>query len=198
MKKTDICFWIILLATCSLTAEARLYRWVDESGRVQFSDKPPPSSTKGVSELDQRGMVRKQPGKAASSGDAVRSEAEKQRLIEQKRRDSALLQSFSKPEEIDFLRDRQIETVRGRLQTNKLQQQSVAEKVARLSSQIETLSASGRPVPDALRANLEQARKELAAREIEVRKMDEEIAAIAARAESDKRRLLELQGSGRR
>ncbi|SFN62622.1 protein of unknown function [Formivibrio citricus] len=198
MKKTGIFFVTTLLAIASLAAEARLYKWVDENGRVQFSDKPPPAGAKGVSELDQRGVVRKTPAKAASAGDAALRAEEQQKLIEQKRRDNALRQSFSKPEEIDFLRDRQIEAVRARLQTNKLQQQSVGEKSSRLNTQAETLSAAGKPVPDSIKSNLDAARKELATLEAEARKMDEEIAAITARAEADKRRLIELQGPVRR
>lgn len=198
MKKTGVFFLAGSLALCSLAAEARLYRWVDENGRVQFSDKPPPAGAKGVSELDQRGVVRKTPAKAASAGDAALRAEEQQKLIEQKRRDNALLQSFSKPEEIDFLRDRQVDAVRARLQTNKLQQQAVAEKLARLNAQSESLSSAGKPVPDSVKNNLEAARKEQATLEADARKMDEEIAAIMARAEADKRRLLELQGPVRR
>ncbi len=198
MNKTSTFFLAALLVTSSLTVEARLYRWVDENGKTQFSDKPPSTHAKGLTELDQRGMVRKTPAKAASVGEIARLEAEKQKLIEQKRRDNALRQSFSKPEEIDLLRDRQVEAVRSRQQTNKLLRQTAADKIGRLNGQIEALSQSGKPVSDMLKNNLQMAHQEQSALEAEARKMDAEVAAIMARAEGDKQRLLELQGSVRR
>ena len=197
MKKTSTLFLAALLAICSLAVEARLYRWVDENGKVQFSDKPPPSNAKGLTELDSRGMVRKTPTKAASAGEIAQREAARQKSMEQKRRDNALLQSFSQPEEIDYLRDRQVDAVRARVQTNKLQQQSAGEKIGRMNAQVETLSNAGKPVPEAVKANLDATRKELATLEADARKMEEEISAIMVRAEADKKRLIELRGLSR-
>ena len=41
-----VVFIAILLSTS--IAQAQLYRWVDENGRVRYSDTPPPASAKGV------------------------------------------------------------------------------------------------------------------------------------------------------
>lgn len=193
MKKNSV---FLLLASLLITplAEARLYRWVDENGKVQFSDQPPPAQARDLKELDPRGMVRKESAKAASAGEIARQQVERQKMIEQKRRDKALLQSFSRPEEIDRLRDRQLSAVQARQQTNKLLRQTAAEKVSRLDTQAQALTQAGKPVPDALSNNLQGARKALAAQDADARKMDEEVAAIMQRAEADKRRLLELQG----
>lgn len=38
------------LAVCAAQAQSTVYRWVDKDGKVQFSDSPPPSDAKGVSE----------------------------------------------------------------------------------------------------------------------------------------------------
>lgn len=194
MNKAGVFFLAVCLACVALAAEARLYRWVDENGKVQFSDNPPPANAKGLTELDQRGTVRKMPSRAASAGEVAERAAERQRMLEQRRRDRALLQSFSRPEEIDFLRDRQIEAVEARRQTNALQRQAVNEKVSRLTAQAESLANGGRPVPNSVTGGLESARRELSALDVDLRKMDEEIAAIRARAEADKRRFIELRG----
>jgi glutaredoxin len=37
-----------LLLGAALAAQAQQYRWVDEKGRVQYTDTPPPASAKGV------------------------------------------------------------------------------------------------------------------------------------------------------
>jgi len=36
------------LLACALTAQAQLYRWTDESGKVHYSDTPPPATAKNV------------------------------------------------------------------------------------------------------------------------------------------------------
>jgi len=39
---------LIALFVCASVAQAQLYRWIDENGRVRYSDTPPPASAKGV------------------------------------------------------------------------------------------------------------------------------------------------------
>lgn len=38
----------MLALVCSLSAQAQQYRWIDEKGRVQYTDTPPPPSAKSV------------------------------------------------------------------------------------------------------------------------------------------------------
>ncbi len=44
----------LALALASLPAGAETYRWVDSTGKVNFSDTPPPGSAKGVSRSKER------------------------------------------------------------------------------------------------------------------------------------------------
>lgn len=185
----------VVLALCTVTADARLYRWVDEHGNVQFSDKPPIGNVKELNELDQRGMVRRAPGKKASSGEIAQQESEQKMIQVQKRRDHALLQSFTRPEEIDLLRDRQIGAVETRAQTNKLRSQGAQNKLKRLTAQTEALKKAGKKPNDTLQADLDATRKELDVLAAEEQKMTLEITAIKERAEADKKRFLELRGS---
>lgn len=39
---------VAILAMATFSAEAQLYRWTDESGKIHFTDTPPPPSAKGV------------------------------------------------------------------------------------------------------------------------------------------------------
>ncbi len=45
------------VALAALPASAQQYRWVDEKGRVQYTDTPPPPSAKDVQKKDFRGSV---------------------------------------------------------------------------------------------------------------------------------------------
>jgi len=46
---------LVMLAGMALTAAAQQYRWVDEKGRVHYTDTPPPPSAKGAQKKDLRG-----------------------------------------------------------------------------------------------------------------------------------------------
>ena len=39
---------LVLLFSFAAAAHAQPYRWIDEKGRVQYSDTPPPAGAKGV------------------------------------------------------------------------------------------------------------------------------------------------------
>ncbi len=44
MKRFSVAIWMMLCL--SMPASAQLYKWVDSNGKVQYSDKPPPSNIK--------------------------------------------------------------------------------------------------------------------------------------------------------
>lgn len=39
---------VCALLMCASVAQAQIYRWIDENGRVRYTDTPPPASAKGV------------------------------------------------------------------------------------------------------------------------------------------------------
>jgi glutaredoxin len=46
---------LVLLLLLPALAQAQVYRWVDETGKVQYSDKPPPPSAKNVQKKSMAG-----------------------------------------------------------------------------------------------------------------------------------------------
>jgi len=38
--------WTGLMVLCSITANAQIYKWVDENGKTQYTDQPPPTAVK--------------------------------------------------------------------------------------------------------------------------------------------------------
>lgn len=44
MKRLSLALWLMLCL--ALPASAQMYKWVDSNGKVQYSDKPPPSNVK--------------------------------------------------------------------------------------------------------------------------------------------------------
>ncbi|QLG89325.1 DUF4124 domain-containing protein [Chitinibacter bivalviorum] len=187
--------WLVLalLCTTALAAQAgSLYRWVDENGKVQYSDKPPTGHSKDLTQLDKSGRVRNAGDNMTEAERAA--EAERQRVqLEQRRKDRALLQSFSKPEEVDLLRDRQIEAVEAGKQTNRLRRQTLEERQARLQKQADRLKQNKKPVPNDLQTELDLNRNEIKAIDESLVRQDQEILQIKARAEADKLRLIQLR-----
>lgn len=47
----------LLLLIASLGAGAQQYRWTDDKGRTQYSDRPPPATAKNVQKTEARGSV---------------------------------------------------------------------------------------------------------------------------------------------
>lgn len=186
-------FTFSLFAILAASASAKLYRWVDEAGRVQYSDKPPATvPTSGVSELNKSGMVKATPV-------PVRSQAEKEKIQnalaeqkEQQRKDRALLQSFSKPEEIDLIRDRRIGVGESAIAANKMRMQNAVLRKTRLETQVARMKKSNRAVPADLTAELLAVQKEISDIDMENKRKNSEIENIKMKAEEDKKRLLEL------
>jgi hypothetical protein len=122
----------------------KLYRWVDEDGRVQYSDRVPPSQqSKGHSRLDDSG-IELEKVKAARSKEEVEAElarekalkrlrAEQQRLIEkQKAADRVLLRTFRSEDDIKMARD-------GKLTAIDVHIQVIRGNIKRLKSRLEDL-----------------------------------------------------------
>ncbi|KAF0812460.1 hypothetical protein IGB42_03129 [Andreprevotia sp. IGB-42] len=187
-------FAVICAALLSMPVEAKLYRWVDENGKVQYSDKPPLTDPKsGVSEVDSTGRVVKEPPKKISPEEKARQQEELALQKEQQRRDRALLQSFSKPEEVDLLRDRQIDTIKGGIQTNGLRRQSAQEKLDRIDKQIAGMQKRKKQIPADLDADRAVAQKEIDDIDADSKKKTADIEVVRKRAEDDKKRLIELK-----
>jgi hypothetical protein len=54
MKATFLTLFAAAAFTLALTAAGEMYRWVDENGRIHYSDQPPPATLKQQKEMKQR------------------------------------------------------------------------------------------------------------------------------------------------
>jgi hypothetical protein len=185
---------LLLLAVLSSPSyAATVYRWVDESGKVQYSDKPPAGQSKTLKELDKSGRIRKGNEPQLSPDEKVALEEKKKVEQERRRADKALLQSFSKPEEIDLLRDRQLEAVQAGIQTNRLRREAATKRADQQQQQVLRLQKSKRAIPADLQAELDVSRKEIEDIDKILMTQQNEIALIHDRAEAQKKRFIELK-----
>lgn len=99
----------VVLFLFSTTASATLYRWVDDDGKIHYSDSVPPSKAqKGHTEMDKLGNKVKKVDPAKSKEQVAEEEwldelegKLKTKQAQQKRKDSQLLNSYASVEQFD-------------------------------------------------------------------------------------------------
>ncbi|MGL4995311.1 MAG: DUF4124 domain-containing protein [Deefgea sp.] len=188
------CVLVLMMAIlCSPSQAATVYRWVDETGKVQYSDKPPAGQSKSLMELDKSGRIRKGNEQQLSPVEKAALEEKAKTDQERRRSDKALLQSFSKPEEIDLLRDRQIEAVQAGIQTNQLRRATIAKRAEQQQQQIQRLQKSKRAIPADLQAEIDVSHKEIDDIDKTIVGLQADIDMIKDRAVMQKKRFIELK-----
>ncbi|QKJ66344.1 DUF4124 domain-containing protein [Deefgea piscis] len=185
--------WVLPLLLFHQLCYATVYRWVDETGKVQYSDKPPVGQSKSLMELDKSARIRKGNEAILTTEEKQALEEKKRAEQEQRRADKALLQSFSKPEEVDLLRDRQIEAVDAGMQTNVLRRTTVQKRLDAQQSKLNKLSNNQRAVSAELLADIAVTKKELADIDSAIATQQRAVIAIKEKAELQKKRLIELR-----
>lgn len=194
-------YGLILLAMTTTAHAGGLYKWVDEKGQVQFSDKPPPPQNlqKGsLEQLSKRGIVVKKidplltPEQQAA--EAKKKELETQEA-EQRRRDNALMKSYTKPEEVDLLRDRALEVLDGEIKSFTLQRKTADTHLARVNERIASFEQRKKPVPPDLLEEKQRGIEEVQRIDSYLKSKEQEKVAIRTKATEDKKRLIELKGS---
>lgn len=194
-------YGLMLLALTTTVQAGGLYKWVDEKGQVQFSDKPPPPQNlqKGsLEQLSKRGIVVKKidpvltPEQAAAA--AKQKEVETQEA-EQRRRDNALVKSYTKPEEVDLLRDRALEVLDGEIKSFTLQRKTADSHLTRVNERIASFEQRKKPVPPDLLEEKQRGIEEVQRIDSYLKGKEQEKVAIRTKAADDKKRLIELKGS---
>ena len=113
---------LLLLAAglvAATPASAETYKWVDEKGRVQYTDRLPAEAVnRGMVELNKQGMTKKvtEPALTPEQRKAQEEKLEQQRqaertFAEKRRQDNALLSSYTSENDIDLARRRNLALV---------------------------------------------------------------------------------------
>ena len=135
---------LILLLTIPLSATGKMYRWVDDEGRVQYSDRvPPDQKAKEHSRFDESGIEIEKVKAAKSKKETQeqlarekalkRLRAEQQRIIDiQKAADRVLLRTFRSEDDIKMSRD-------GKLTAIDVHIQVIRGNIKRLKNRLEEL-----------------------------------------------------------
>lgn len=189
-----------VLALLAVGAHAALYKWVDEKGRVQYSDKPPSETNKGGVEMSNRGVVKKKldggitpEEKKAQEQEAARRRAEQEEALAQRRADYALLQSFTSVQEIDMKRDRELQAIDAMVTNLKGQERTLIERLNEDRRRAEVQTKKGKPLGDGLKDDIARTETEVKVVREGIQRKSQEATDTRVKYEALKKRYLELR-----
>ncbi|MDQ3028120.1 MAG: DUF4124 domain-containing protein [Pseudomonadota bacterium] len=207
---------VLCLATSILfsVSAGAAFKCVDEKGLTHVGDTPPEPCAKVVMyEVTRSGaIIRKidpsltaEQAKARVEADDRRKEADKI-ANEQKRKDLALLATYSTATEFDVVLERSIQPIQARIKVAQERMPAIDKRAKELGEELEfykagksTKSSSGKKVeaPVMLTSELERLRSERLTLAKNVADSEKEITDMRARFDVDKKRWLALKaGSG--
>jgi hypothetical protein len=194
----------LLLAAAPAVQAQKIVCWKDKTGKViGCGDRVPPEFQQNESKtLDNRGIVR---GTTVSAEEAAKQKAKAQeqaalkaeedrRIAEQRRQDSALVNTYTSEKEIDLRRDREVQVVELQITQLKAALQKATQGEAATQQRYDAASKSGKPVPPTLSDELARATGERKRIETRIAEGEKDKAAIIARYTEQKARYIELRG----
>lgn len=209
MRTTSIVLLGMLIAAA--TTAGATYKCVNEKGVTLIGDTPPDGCERvEMYEMSPSGhVIRKiDPTPTPEQQKAYAADAEKRRAAEkaaaeQKRKDAALLYTYSNDKEIDTARDRNIEPINGRISSAQTRIDAIDKRLKQIDDEMEFYKAgkskkkddkpSGPPA--ALVADRERVQKERDGLVTSIDQSRKEIQAIRDRYDADKQRFNELKGN---
>lgn len=185
-----------LCAAVSLSAEAKLYKWVDSNGTTHYGETIPPEyADRDAVKLDKgRIQQREDQKKKSVQKQVVRDPAVEKDRIEAERRDNALLNTYSSEKEIDLALNRNLLQVEARIDSYSTLLKSAQENMSNLQQEQEHILKQNRKIPKSLEEDLNEAQQRIDKFQNDLNHSRQELEAVKARYAADKARYRELKG----
>lgn len=186
----------MLCAAFGATAEAKLYKWVDDQGETHYGEVIPPEYANKEKVQIEKGLVVKDKDKDKASDsesiDPGRRTAGQQADIEQHRRDKALVNTYSSEKEIDLARDRNLRQVEARINGIHMMQKTAQDSLDDFNREAKEAKQAGKPIPASLQADIAAAQGKTDKLKRELTAAEEKEASVKVKFEADKVRYREL------
>ncbi|OOG25710.1 hypothetical protein B1C78_06315 [Thioalkalivibrio denitrificans] len=181
-------------------AQAQMYRWTDEEGRVHYSDSPPPEASRQERQiLDERGLRRgvleraRTPEEIEEARRQEQAEEERRQAeAERERRDRILLQSFGSERELIAARDDRVALIDGALHITEENIRGLEEQKASLERRRDLIASRGREPPEALDEDIASVQRQIRVQEQLREERTAERRRIIEQFDADLERLREL------
>lgn len=179
----------ITLSATSAVADGKIIKWVDEKGITHYGDKmPAQESGRKNTVLNHQGVVLKEndPSKnTINPDDPV--------VIEQQRRDHALLASYNSESEIDLARDRNLQIDELAIQSLMLRKESAKKKLESNQKIAENFKQRKKPMPVELTQDLTENRAEISKVDNLILQRKQSMQETRKRFDGEKQRYVELR-----
>lgn len=200
MKTVRLVLGVLLAASVALPAFAqqkqpssRMYKCVDEAGKVFYSDSPKDDCNKGT-EMNRHGVVVRKPGEKAVAVAKPKDGSKNAELASSERRDRALMATYMTEADIDAARDRSLEMPSQALKSSEAKLEKVNAELFELKKQADALAAKQKALTPDLIEEVQVKQKQVAGLDAEIAQKKAAIEGTRARYESDKQRFRELKG----
>ena len=185
----------------SLPASAKMYKWVDDKGTTHYGETIPPEYAgkdrteinKAGREINKKEILTPEERAAKEQADAEKRNAA-EAALEQKRRDKALVNTYSNSREIDLARNRNLQQVEARINSVNSRIKMATDNLLALQNEADSRTKANHKVPSSLQEDLQEAQVRLTRLQKELEKFKAEKAAVEARYDADKVRYKELTG----
>lgn len=177
--------------------------WKDKSGKtVGCGDKVPPEYQDNAQrELNKRGMTVKQTDAALTAdqkqslaAESERKKVEAQKQLEDKRRDRALLDSFTTEKEIDLKRSRDIQQIEINISAQQTNLKNTTDRQHEVRVKMDQFTREKKPVPVAIQEDFDRLDGEKAKIQAQILQKRREIVERNGAYDAMKARFMELKG----
>src|SRR3989339_1430880 len=184
---------LVIGMTFSLPVMAKMYKWVDDKGVTHYGETIPPEyAHRDREELNKAGRVVEKKEvltpeeRHAKELEDIRKREDEEAALEQKRRDKALLNTYSGVKEIDLARVRNLQQVEARLNSISSQLKMADDKLIGLQKEADGYTKTGKKTPASLQEDLQESQARLTKLQQDLEKSRAEKAAVEARYDADK------------
>jgi len=192
---------LIIGMAFSSPVTAKMYKWVDDQGVTHYGETIPPEyARKDRERLNKAGRVVERQEvltpeeRLAREREDAKKREDEEAMLERKRRDRALLSTYSNAKEIDLARNRNLQQLEARLNSVVSQLKMVDDKLDGLRKEADGYTRAGKEIPASLRDDLSESQERRASLQQDMEKAKAEKAAVEARYDADKARYRELTG----
>jgi hypothetical protein len=193
----------VALGLFQLPAQGALYRWVDEEGRVHFTDKLPAESARHKQErIDERGFTVETvqereltEEERAAAERKLQEEEEQQRLKdEQLAYDRRLLRTYETLDDLMMARDGKLAAVDSQVRLAEGQIREREDLLARQHKRAAELERSGKPLDKKLQDAIATTLRQIATSRERIAELEKEKAALRVEYDAEIVRYRELKG----
>jgi uncharacterized protein YifN (PemK superfamily) len=200
-KQLKLCVALIAGITFSFPVAAKLYKWVDDKGTTHYGETVPPEyADKDRVELNQAGRVIKNEEvvtperRRAKELEDAKKHDEENVVLEQRRHERTLLNTYSNVKEIDQARMRSVQQIDASINVLNSYIKTASDNLLGLQKEADGYTNRNRKIPVSLEEDLQEAQARLAKLQHDAEKPNAEKAALEARFAADKARYMELTG----